>query len=328
VWQVIGHERPVHLLQHGVDTGRVSHAYLFSGPRQVGKLTLALEFAKALNCLETERPCGQCRSCRKIERGVHPDVQVVELEEGAKNISIDAVRGIQNGVALRPAEGRAKVHIIREAERLSESAANSLLKTLEEPPPSVVMVLTTLDATMLLPTLVSRCQEVDLLPVPTRTIETALEQRLGLDPERARLVASLAKGRVGWALKAATNQVMLRHRAELMERLVLLPQASRVERFAYAAELNSLWGRDPEAARGVLESWQSWWRDLLLFRLGMEDLVINVDLRDRLKVQARLYPIETLFRMVKTIQETLSLLVQNVNARLALEVLMLQVPRA
>lgn len=328
MWQVIGHERPVHLLQNSVEAGRVSHAYLFSGPRQVGKLTLARELAKALNCLERERPCGQCRSCRKIERGVHPDVQAIELEEGSKSISIDAVRGIQDGVALRPAEGRAKVYIIEEAERLSEPAANSLLKTLEEPPPSVVMVLTTQDATMLLPTLVSRCQQVDLLPVPAKAIEAALGQRPGLDPEQARLVASLAKGRVGWALQAAASPAMLHRRMELMERLMSLPRANRVDRFAYAAELASLCSRDPEAARGVLESWQFWWRDLLLFRLDMEDLVVNVDLRDRLKAQARLYSVETLGRMVKTIQETLSLLVQNVNARLALEVLMLRVPRA
>lgn len=327
MWQVIGHDRPVRLLQNSIDAGRVSHAYLLSGPRNTGKLTLAKEFAKALNCLQPEPPCGQCLSCRKIDRGVHPDVRVVELEEGTKNISIDAVRAIQDAVALRPAEGRAKVYIIEEAERLSEPAANSLLKTLEEPPPSVVLVLTTQDASLLLPTLVSRCQQIDLHPVPNEAIETALRRQPGVDPALARLIAGLARGRVGWALRAASNPAMLNRRAESMERLISLSGADRVTRFAYAAELATLHGRDPEAARSTLESWQSWWRDLLLARLGLGDLVVNADLHDRLRQQAHGYSVETLSRMVKAIQEAISLLAQNVNARLALEVLMLETPR-
>lgn len=291
----------------------------------MGKSTLAREFAKALNCLEPDRPCGQCRSCRKIERGVHPDLQIVELEEGSKNIGIDAIRGILDGVALRPAEGRVKIYLIEEAERLSEAAANSLLKTLEEPPPSVVLVLTTLDATMLLPTLVSRCQQICLRPVPADTVEAALRERLGQDSDRARLVATLARGRVGWALAAVSNPAMLARRAELLDRLIALPTADRVARFAYAAELATLYSRDPEAARGVLETWQSWWRDLLLSRLGMEDLVVNADLRDRLVSQARQHSVEGLSERIRSVQETISLLAQNVNARLALEVLMLSV---
>ncbi|MHB0871253.1 MAG: DNA polymerase III subunit [Chloroflexota bacterium] len=310
--------------QHRFQSGLPRLSALWS--RHTGKLTLAREFAKTLNCLEPDRPCGRCLSCRKIERGVHPDVQIVELEEGTKNISIEAIRAIQDAVALRPAEGRVKVYIVEEAEHLSEPAANSLLKTLEEPPPSVVMVLTTLDATLLLPTLVSRCQQIDLRPVPTEVIEATL-RRTEVDPAHGQLVASLARGRVGWALKATTNPAMLNRRAELMDRLISLSTADRVTRFAYAAELATLHGRDPEAARSALESWQSWWRDLLLSRLGMEDLVVNADLKDRLRLQAHRYSIESLSRMVRAIQEGVALLTQNVNARLALEVLMLDVPR-
>ncbi len=220
MWQIVGHRRAVRLLQNSIDANRVSHAYLLSGPRHIGKFTLAKEFAKALNCTEeAARPCGQCRSCRKIDRGVHPDVQSIDLEDGSKNISIDAVRRLQEGVALRPAEGRTKVYLLREAERLSEAAANSLLKTLEEPPPSVVMVLTTLDATMLLPTLVSRCQQIGLRPIPTKEIEAVLRQRFADSPERARLLATLARGRMGWALQAASNPSILDGRNELLDRL-------------------------------------------------------------------------------------------------------------
>lgn len=328
MWQTVGHDHAVRLLQNSIETGRASHAYLFSGPRQIGKSTLAREFARALNCLEPHQgPCGQCRSCKKIEASVHPDVQIIELEEGSKNISIDAVRRLQEGVALRPFEGRLKVYIIEEVERLSEPAANSLLKTLEEPPPSVVMVLTTLDATSLLPTVVSRCQQVDLRPVPSAAIEASLRERHGVEPDRARLLATLARGRMGWAVQSVANRNVLDKRTELLDRLLALPSVSRVGRFAYAAELATLYGRDSESARGVLETWQSWWRDLLLCRLGLDHLVVNSDLRDRLAAEAGSYAVDVLGGMVKSIHQTMVLLGQNVNSRLALESLMLSVPR-
>jgi DNA polymerase-3 subunit delta' len=327
MWQIVGHDRVIRLIQKSIETNRVSHAYLFSGPSQVGKSTLAREFAKALNCLEPDSPCGRCRSCQKIDKGVHPDVQSIDLEEGAKSISIDAIRRLQEGVALRPAEGRYKVYILQEAERLSEQAANALLKTLEEPPPSVVLVLTTLEAGMLLPTLVSRCQQVDLRPVPRAELERTLVQRYSASPDQARLVATLAGGRVGWAFQAMSNPAMLEKRSELLNRLADFPTADRVSRFAYAAELANLYSRNPEAVRDILESWQCWWRDLLLTRLGLRELVVNVDLEEKLIDTCRDYSIETLSRMVRAIQDTISMLSQNVNPRLSLEVLMLNAPR-
>ncbi len=327
MWQTVGHDHAIHLLQNSIETGRVSHAYLFSGSRQIGKATLARDFAKALNCLEPDRPCSRCRSCKKIEASIHPDVQVIDLEEGSKNISIDAVRRLQEGVALRPFEGQTKVYIIEEAERLSEPAANSLLKTLEEPPPSVVMILTTLDATSLLPTVVSRCQQLELRPVPSAAVEAALRERHEVDQERARLLASLARGRMGWAVQVASSRNALDKRSEQMEKLLALPGMGRVGRFAYAAELATLYGRDPEAARSTLEMWQSWWRDLLLSRLGVTKLVVNADLRSRMNADASGYSVEALGRMVKSIQQTITLLGQNVNPRLALEALMLSVPK-
>jgi DNA polymerase III subunit delta' len=325
--QVLGHDKAVRLLQKSIDAGRVSHAYLFSGPRHVGKSMLARELAKALNCREPERPCGICRSCRKIDGMVHPDVQVINPGDGARNIGIEAVRDLQERVALRPFEGTHKVYIVEEAERLSEAAANALLKTLEEPPPSVVLVLTTLNSATLLPTIVSRCQQVDLRPVPAGVVEGLLLDRYQLEPERARLLTALARGRIGWAIRAASDAELVTRRAELLERLVALPKADLVARFAYAAELATLHGRDAESARGVLETWQSWWRDLLLYRVGLARLVVNVDFRERVSAEARRYPVEVLGRMVELLQRTIALLAQNVNARLALEVLMLRLPR-
>lgn len=328
MWQVIGHERVVRLLDSSLNSGRVSHSYLFSGPSQVGKATLAREFAKALNCdAETGRPCGQCRSCKKVAGSIHPDVVTIDLQEGSKNIGIDAIRDLQSAVALRPFEGRRKVYIIEGVERLSEAASNSLLKTLEEPPPSVVLLLTTTDADALLLTIVSRCQQVEMRPVPASVIESALRARYGLEVEHAHLVAGLAAGRVGWAMQAATNRAILERRAQTLERLAALPAAGRVQRLAYAADLAALWARDPDSVRGTLETWRSWWRDLLLQRLGLIDLTVNVDQAGRLPAEAAVHTPEVLSGMVRAIEETLSLLARNVNPRLALEALMLGTPR-
>ena len=189
------------------------------------------------------------------------------------------------------------------------------------------MVLTTLNSATLLPTIVSRCQQVELRPVSASAIEAALVDRLQVEPERARLLTALARGRIGWAFRAASNAELVTGRAELLDRLIALPRADLVARFAYASELATLHGRDAEGARGVLETWQSWWRDLLLHQIGLRELVVNVDFEARMAGEARRYRVEALGRMVELLHRTITLLAQNVNARLALEVLMLRLPR-
>jgi len=156
VWQVVGHEWAVELLKRSLTNGRVAHAYLLTGPPQIGKTTLALNFAQALNCQNPEGPCGECLSCRKIAHGTHPDVRVIEGQGGT--IKIDQIRALQRQAALSCTEGRWKVFILRQMERATTEAANCLLKTLEEPPAHVILVLTASEADALPPTIVSRCQ--------------------------------------------------------------------------------------------------------------------------------------------------------------------------
>ena len=124
----------------------------------------------------------------------------------------------------------------------------------------------------------------------------------------------------------ASNPVLMDRRLELRNRLADLPAADRVSRFAFAAELANLYSREPEVVRDILETWQFWWRDLLMCRLGLRDLVINVDLEDRIDKISSSYPVEKLGSMVSAIQATISMLSQNINPRLSLEVLMLNVP--
>ena len=175
MWPIIGHQWAIELLDHGIQTHKLSHAYLFVGPNQVGKRTLGKALAQAILCTEDQAPCGTCRSCQLIERGRHPDVQVVASD--GDRIKIEAIREMQHLVALSPVEGPYRIILIPDFDRATTSAANALLKTLEEPPSTVVLVLTATNVEALLPTIVSRCQIVPLRLLPGAEIRAALISR-------------------------------------------------------------------------------------------------------------------------------------------------------
>jgi DNA polymerase-3 subunit delta' len=321
-WPIIGHEWAVGLLQKAIARGRLSHAYLFIGPAQVGKTTLARAFAQALLCEQQPAgSCGVCRVCQRITQGRFPDLQLIVAEKNT--IQIDQVRALQTDAALSPLEGRYRVFIIREIERATLPAANALLKLLEEPPPQVILLLTATRRDQVLPTILSRCQLMSLRPLPLEQTRSALETRWGVEPERAALLARLSAGRLGWAIAAHTNPDLWQARASQLDRLLALTAEGYVERLRYAEKL-SRQEDGPELALGL---WAAWWRDVLLIQRGAADAVINLDRRAQLAQQAALYPPEQVERALTDLLRTLRRLRANVNVRLALDVLMLRLPR-
>jgi len=321
MWQVVGHEWAVDLLKRALARERVAHAYLLTGPPQIGKRSLALNFAQALNCLHEEKPCGQCLACSKIAHGHHPDVQVIEGEGGT--IKIDQMRALRREAALSPLEARWKVYIIRQMEQATTEAANCLLKTLEEPPPHVVLVLTASEAEALLPTIVSRCQVLNLRPLTTETVQQALQERWGVDDvERAQLLSRLSGGRPGWAVAASQNAAILKQRQKHLDDMLTLMGHGRVERLDYAQKLS----RTPEAAQELLHLWLSWWRDLLLAASGSSTGIINVDREDTLKAQAQRYSLGQVREFVEALRTAIWQLEHHANTRLTLEVLLLSLP--
>ena len=205
MWQVVGHEEAVALLSRSLEKDMLAHAYLFVGPQQVGKTTLAVNLAQAVNCLEaqSERPCGECIQCRRIAAGQHPDVQVIDLEanqDGSatrREIGIDQVREVQHSATLKPYEGKYRVFIFQEAASLSQEASNALLKLLEEPPESVLFILLTSDVESIFPTIISRCQWVGLNYLPLSVIARELQQALSIPPQEAMDLARLKPKRRG-----------------------------------------------------------------------------------------------------------------------------------
>lgn len=333
MWPVVGHEPALARLKRSLEKGNLGHAYLISGPPHVGKMTLALTLAQALNCRSSDSPCGTCSQCLRIAALSHPDVQVVTLgsavseeERSRSEIGITQVRNdIQHWASLPPFEGGYRVFIIGEAELLSEEAANCMLKTLEEPQEKVVFMLLTSEPKRLPETVISRCQRLDLKPVAVEKITASLVQR-GLSLEKAGLISRISGGRPGWAFSAANDETALDLRADRVEHLIDLIEGNLDSRFEYAGDLSARFTQKKAEVRETLEDWLGVWRDLLLIKAGLSGELTNMDYSNRLQPLSAEFNITQIRDAIGAISLVQKHLRRNVSPRLALEVLMLDMP--
>jgi len=321
-WGIIGHEWAVELLANRLESGRASHAYLFTGPSQIGKATLALRFAQAMNCTTPgagPSPCGKCRACDLIGRGIYPDVQVVSAE--GKSIKIEAIRELQQSLSLRPYEARYRVAILLDMQLATNHAADALLKTLEEPPASTRLLLTSDASESLLETIVSRCQVIPFRPVSANTLTEALRHNYGLYEAESEMLSALSGGRPGWAISAIEDPDILKNRAEIMNGLLAVLNEKRVGRFNYSEEIT----RHTDLPL-ILEIWQSWWRDVLLLVEGSPVTPVNIDHREELESLSFQVTSEEARRALLAVRRTIDALEKNANTRLALDVMLLEMP--
>jgi DNA polymerase III subunit delta' len=353
--RVIGQGRVKGLLLSAVRSGRLAHAYLFYGPKGVGKDALAIELARMLHCTRPgDNPCGECDSCLRMETLQQPAVRLItalpvgkgedrddgpldkltagEIEEireqlsrkgadpyyalaigRATSIKINSIRDIRREVPLSTLDQRRRVYIISNAEDMGTEAANMLLKTLEEPPPQTMFILTTSQREALPQTIVSRCQQVRFDPIAEPEILAALMERKGIDEAHARLVARLSGGSFSWALDLLEKDLMQeridvvnfvsntlgsRHMevGEIIERVTAERDRDRVIRFLH---LMLIWMRDA----------------MVLVRGGT---IINIDQEDRLVKFVAVFPEADLGGAMADIEHAISLVERNVYISLVL----------
>jgi DNA polymerase-3 subunit delta' len=298
-------------------------------------MTLAINLAQALNCQTEEKPCGGCDACLKIKQGKHADVQVIDIESTTENdearrrteIGIEQIRQLQHSANLPPFEGSYKVFIIDRVELLSKEAANCLLKTLEEPAQKIVFILMTANAELVPPTVQSRCQEMRLVPMPAETISNVLQESYNSQPQQAELLSRLCHGCIGWAISAALDNKTMEQYIERRAEMLAAIKAGCIERFVYADKLAKQFSREREEVQQILDIWLDTWRDLLLLKNGCGGMIANIDIEEKLEAIANEYEPESIRRFIDNIKETGKKLRLNANPRLALEVLMLDVPQ-
>jgi DNA polymerase-3 subunit delta' len=344
---ILGQEQPIRRLTTLLQNGTLPHALLFNGIEGVGKRTTAMALAMACNCgamdsehfsermkirsknnissdqITTLSPCGRCNSCRKIKSGNHPDIIVIH--PSGPFIRIGQIRKLCSTLAMKPYEARFRVVIISDAQTMNPSAGNALLKMLEEPPDRTILILTVLQTSDLLPTIVSRCQHIRFYPVSRKNIESLLIQRHCANADEAKILAILANGSVSKAVSMVNsrNRVnWISRRIWLINEVESLPSRSMGSRMAFAEKLS----KHKHILSESLEMIKFWFRDLVVCKYHPEK-IINRDLTDRIQRASKNMRVASLISKIGDVESAQKNIQANTNLRLTLEVLIMRLAK-
>ena len=336
-WGVVGHAQPIRDLVVSIQRDQIPHALLITGPEGVGRTTVALGLARALLCEQPPAagiPCNSCDACRRVRARVHPDLLVADMawqeavlkpeKRVRTTFSIDAVHQLRAEVSTRPTLGRWKVVILDAASRLGGDSAEALLKTLEEPPPYIVMILIVPSADVMPETIRSRCRSVVLGLVAHDEIVTELVGR-GVDAHRAGLIASMARGRMAEAFHLADDPDAILRRRERVEEA--FEQISTVlGRITIAGTFARDASRKRDATQSSAALWAGLWHDGLLLRAGLSEYIGYPEIAERLTQYVAPFDYEELYRALWATHRCINDLGANVQPRIALQAMVMQWP--
>ena len=320
---IIDQHKPIRLLTAFLQKGTTPHALLFTGIEGVGKRMTALTFAMACNCMNAKQgtqhqdtasnPCLRCRSCRKIKSGNHPDI--IFIKPSGPFIRINQIRSLCHTLGMKPYEARQRVVIISEAQAMNPEAGNALLKVLEEPPERTLLILTALQTSDLLPTIVSRCQLIRFNPISPKNIAGFLVGKKGLAPSDAMILATLANGSLSKAI-LMDQADWIKRRNWLIDEVEALPSRSVGPRLAFAERL----AKNKDVLADSLEVIKLWLRDLVIYHYDPAK-IINRDLVDKIQSASQRMRVESILSKLDAILSAQKNMSANSNLRLTLEVL-------
>ncbi|MFH1366605.1 MAG: DNA polymerase III subunit delta' [Patescibacteria group bacterium] len=327
--KILGHKGIIDYLKKGVINDRLAHAYLFLGRPGLGKKTVAFHFFQSILCHSFNKnisiiPCGECSACREFSRGQYPDFYEIEREAGKKNISIEQIRAIRHHLSLKSSQAGYKFVIINEIEYLTSEAANSFLKTLEEPAPKTIIILIGSNEEAIPKTILSRCQIIRYRSVPEREIREYLKANKNLDTLPAKVMAELSRGCPGRAINLADNPDILEEEERKIEQFLELIKSSLGRRLA---EISRLKFSDDMAGEiySFFDTWQVVSRDLLLNKLGLNDLLTQ---RSKKVIFSNIGAKKDFKKLQELLDFSLTapfLLKKNINPRIILENYMLKI---
>lgn len=359
-WGILGNEWSVNLLKKHIQLDRVRNAYLFCGPAGVGRRTLALRFIQALDCTNPPKKgeaCQVCTTCKQIERMQYPDLEVIQSISPGGTLQVKQVREAQRSLSFKPYQGKYRVALFLRFQEATDSASNALLKTLEEAPEHLILILTADSPDQLLPTIVSRCEILRLRAEPVEQVEALLKEK-GAEDHTARLLGHLSEGRVGSALGllAAKNRIqIMEERTQWLDELGMLLSSNRLERFNYAERISRPRGKKSEATNGetkeqgkpsedengsnkpklaknreevrhLISLWSSYWRDVMLTASGAGVELVNIDRVEEISRLAEIINLDQASALIGKMEKGLQQLERNVNLRLLVEDLLLDWP--
>lgn len=311
---ILGNERQKKILKRALEKGRLPNSLLFCGDEGIGKRSLAVELAKALNCLrKKDDACDVCRSCKTIERASFPDVMIISPEKNV--IKINRMRILKQTAYLKPMIGKKRVFIVDEAEKMNEEAANSLLKILEEPPLFSHIILVTSNPEIIKPTIMSRCQVLSFQPIEREDIEKVLIDR-GVEKDRAKILSLLVRGNLKKALEVEWEEIQVQ-RERAWDVLRSLTEKGKIA--AFLQNFSSARGQEKEELEQILEILSSYCRDLILIREGGDlRLMMNPDYEEKLKKAVSHFSLEKSMECLENMDYALYGLQRNLNLNLLL----------
>lgn len=330
-WQIYGHEWASQILQKHIIQNNVRHAYLFSGAPGIGRRSLAIRFAQAINCVQPPspgEPCGECRICKQTEKMQQVDLTVTQSLEDSKTIKVEQVRELQNSLSLSPYEAKYRVALLLNFQEATPNAQNALLKTLEEAPPKVILLITADSVENLLPTIVSRCEILRLRPLTIEQCVTALNEHWQIPNDIATELAHLTAGKIGQAVNYYQDPDQLEKLHHLVQDAFDLLGSSIVERFAYAEQTTDMRRKNVnrDSLGLLLQTWLSLWRDFYICASGSDMPLTYINFQSFSQKIAKKLDQNLIHTQLFRLENAITQLDQNLNSKLLLETLLLDWP--